>query len=61
MNLLGLICAINPLHRERTIKYYTDGSSVYYKPNSDNSDESGVSFRLIELKNHLLDTSNSEE
>lgn len=50
MNLLGFICAINPLHRERTIKYYTDGSSVYYKPNSDNADESGVSFRLIELK-----------
>lgn len=61
MNLLGFICAINPLHRERTIKYYTDGSSVYYKPNSDNADESGVSFRLIELKNHLLDTSNDDE
>lgn len=61
MNLLGFICAINPLHREKTTKYYTDGSSVYYKPNSDNADESGVSFRLIELKNHLLDTSNSEE
>lgn len=61
MNLLGFICAINPLDRERTIKYYTDGASAYYKPNSDKADESGVYFRLIELKNHLLDTSTNEE
>lgn len=61
MNLLGYICAINPLDREKTIKYYTDGSSAYYKPNSDEADESGVSFRLIELKNHLKDASTDEE
>lgn len=31
MNLLGYICSITPLLRDRCIKYYTDGSSVYYK------------------------------
>lgn len=62
MNLLGFICAINPLNRERTIKYYTDGSSVYLKKNIENSDDgTGEYFSLIELKNHLLDTSNYDE
>ena len=62
MNLLGFICAINPLHRERTIKYYTDGSSVYIKKNVENvEDGSGTYFSLVELKNHLLDTSEYDE
>lgn len=54
MNLLGYICGINPLDRTRTIKYYTDGSSVYLKGES-------TDLRLTELKNHLLDTTNLDE
>lgn len=62
MNLLGFICAINPLHRERTIKYYTDGSSVYLKKNVENAEDgTGAYFSLVELKNHLLDASTYEE
>lgn len=57
MNLLGFICAINPIDRERTIKYYTDGSSVYKKKNIDN----GENFELVELKDHILDTNDVEE
>ncbi len=34
MNLLGFICCITPLLREVCIKYYSDGSSVYYKSNN---------------------------
>lgn len=61
MNLLGFICAINPLHRDRTIKYYTDGSSVYIKKNLENADGTGDYFSLVELKNHLQDTTIYEE
>lgn len=62
MNLLGFICAINPLHRERTIKYYTDGSSVYLKQNVEESEDgTGAYFSLVELKNHLLDASTYDE
>lgn len=62
MNLLGFICAINPLQRDRTIKYYTDGSSVYIKKNVENAaDGTGEYFSLVELKNHLQDTTNYEE
>lgn len=61
MNLLGFICGINPLNRTRTIDYYTDGSSVFYKPNSADSDDAGIYFRLVELKNHLLDTTVEKE
>ena len=61
MNLLGFICAINPLHRDRTIKYYTDGSSVYIKKNVENADGTGDYFSLVELKNHLQDTTIYEE
>ena len=62
MNLLGFICAINPLHRDRTIKYYTDGSSVYIKKNVENDAAgTGEYFSLVELKNHLQDTTNYEE
>ena len=62
MNLLGFICAINPLHRDRTIKYYTDGSSVYIKPNAENdADGTGEYFSLVELKNHLQDSTTYDE
>lgn len=62
MNLLGFICAINSLHRDRTIKYYTDGSSVYIKKNVENDAAgTGEYFSLVELKNHLQDTTNYEE
>ena len=61
MNLLGFICAINPLHRDRTIKYYTDGSSVYIKKNIENPAEPGDYFSLVELKNHLQDATTYEE
>ena len=61
MNLLGFICAISPLNRDRTIKYYTDGSSVYIKKNVENADGTGDYFSLVELKNHLQDTTIYEE
>ena len=62
MNLLGFICAINPLHRDRTIKYYTDGSSVYIKKNVENAvDGTGEYFSLVELKNHLQDSTTYDE
>ena len=61
MNLLGFICAINPLHRDRTIKYYTDGSSVYIKKNLENADGTGDYFSLVELKNHLQDSTTYDE
>ena len=61
MNLLGFICAINPLNRDRTIKYYTDGSSVYIKKNVENADGTGDYFSLVELKNHLQDATTYEE
>ena len=61
MNLLGFICAISPLHRDRTIKYYTDGSSVYIKKNIENPAEPGDYFSLVELKNHLQDATTYEE
>ena len=61
MNLLGFICAINPLNRDRTIKYYTDGSSVYIKKNIENPAEPGDYFSLVELKNHLQDATTYEE
>lgn len=37
MNLLGYICNVTPLHRDRCIQYYSDGSSVYFKKNSDDN------------------------
>lgn len=61
MNLLGFICAISPLHRDRTIKYYTDGSSVYIKKNIENPAEPGDYFSLVELKNHLQDATTYDE
>ena len=62
MNLLGFICAINPLHRDRTIKYYTDGSSVYIKKNPKKAvDGTGEDFSLVELKNHLQDSTTYDE
>lgn len=38
MNLLGFICGITHLDRDRCLNYYSDGSSVYYKDttNTDN-------------------------
>ena len=33
MNLLGFICCITPLIRDVCAKYYSDGSSVYFKSN----------------------------
>lgn len=57
MNLLSYICAIYPLDRERTIKYYTDGSSVFKKY----TPESGGYFSLKELKNYLGDAQIEDE
>lgn len=37
MNLLGFICSVTPLLREVCIKYYSDGSSVYFKRNNDDN------------------------
>ena len=40
MNLLGFICCITPLIRDVCAKYYSDGSSVYFKSND--KDNTGV-------------------
>lgn len=57
MNLLGFVCAIYPLDRARTIKYYTDGSSVFKKY----TPESSGYFSLKELKNYLGDAQSEDE
>ena len=48
MNLLGYICDVSPLDRERCMQYYSDGSSVYYKDASD-YDEQDMYLHLDEL------------
>lgn len=40
MNLLGFICCITPLIRDVCAKYYSDGSSVYFKSND--KDNTGI-------------------
>ena len=40
MNLLGFICCITPLIRDVCTKYYSDGSSVYFKSND--KDNTGI-------------------
>lgn len=57
MNLLGFVCAINPLNKDRVINYYTDGSTVYLKEGVKQIPQSpGSFFNFVELKNHLQDT-----
>ena len=55
MNLLGYICKITPLLRDRTTTYYTDGASVFIKSleQSNVSDEQFIAIK--ELYNHLGD------
>lgn len=55
MNLLGYICKITPLLRDRTTTYYTDGASVFIKSleQSNTSDEQFIAIK--ELYNHLGD------
>ena len=55
MNLLGFICCVTPLIREVCIKYYSDGSAVYFKPNNtDNieTDSPTGTFYLDELSKY---------
>lgn len=51
MNLIGYICAITPLDRQRCIQYYSDGSSVFYKKNLEYTDDTG-SLNLVELSKY---------
>lgn len=54
MNLLGFICAVTPLDKERCIKNYTDGSSVYYKDDNsiNNVSSGGEDLILTELSKY---------
>lgn len=62
MNLLGFICRVAILNRERTTKFYTDGSSAFFKNCDINGDDNnGVNFSLIELKNHFGDANTADE
>lgn len=60
MNLLGYICKIAPLLRDRTTTYYTDGASVFIKflEKSNVSDEQFIAIK--ELYNHLGDEGRDE-
>lgn len=50
MNLIGYICEVTPLLRNRCIQYYSDGSSVFYKENLDVNDDG--SLQLTELSKY---------
>lgn len=50
MNLLGYICNITPLDKDRCIDYYNDGSTVYYK---ELSSDSGNTLSLKELGKYI--------
>ncbi len=52
MNLLGYICDVSPLNKERCFNYYSDGSSIYYKSTSgytSNDFVDGSDIKLDEL------------
>lgn len=51
MNLIGYVCKITPLIRERSIQYYSDGASVFYKENLEYVDDTG-SLNLTELSKY---------
>ena len=58
MNLLGYICGIGALDRQRTCEYYTDGSNVFVKEKKasndpDKDEQDSQDFRLAELDNHI--------
>lgn len=61
MNLLGYICEVYPIDKERSIKYYNDGGNAFYKTNNTIDKYEATTFELIELKNHLLDTDDSQQ
>lgn len=49
MNLLGYICDVSPLLRDRCLQYYSDGSSIYYKDSTTYGEDTGLNLRLDEL------------
>ena len=51
MDLLGYVCGIGALDRQRTCKYYTDGSNVFVKEGTSTEGD----FRLAELDNKIND------
>lgn len=55
MNLLGYICKITPLLRDRTTNYYTDGASVFRKTLTSENNEQFIAIK--ELHNYLHDGS----
>ena len=55
MNLLGYICEVAILDKEKTTKYYTDGSTVNYKHVNDVNDA-----HFIELKAYTDDADNAD-
>ena len=62
LNLLGYICNIFPLDRQRSIDYYTDGASCHRKLNS-NIPDTGVTnnFSLKELVTYTGDVGDDKK
>ncbi len=52
MNLLGFICEVNVLDRQKCIKYYNDGSSVFYKETSGDNNINNPFIKLTELSKY---------
>ena len=52
LNLLGYICRISPLDRDRGINYYTDGSNVYHKNESSNISGGSIKIQFKELSKY---------
>lgn len=50
MNLIGYICEVTPLLRDRCIQYYSDGASVFYKEDLDVNDDGNL--QLTELSKY---------
>lgn len=55
MNLLGYICQVYKLNRDKTIKYFTDTNSVFKKEDNNNY------FSLKELNDHIDQEENADE
>lgn len=51
MNLLGYICKVCNLDRDKCCKYYSDGSSIYYKLNL-NANNENLNINLKELSKY---------
>lgn len=56
MNLLGFVCEVKVLDRQKCIKYYNDGSSVFYKETSGDNNINNPYIKLTELSKYNDET-----